>query len=137
MCIKLTHRLSCMAARIHLTIAKSLCKKGHSVRSNVDDHRSHVCNSNNDGKWLFSHHKAKGYEKRRYEREKLWKKHFATFAATQNWMPRVIILQFLFTDTATVNWPCAAMHDSLCVTFMHTWKRTFCYWNIHIFNVLY
>ena len=49
----------------------------------------HMCNSNNDGKWLFSHHKAKCYAKRR-----LNGKHFATSAAAQNWMPRVIILIF-------------------------------------------
>ena len=44
-----THRLSCMAAHIQLTIVKSLfyknCKKGHSVHSNVDDHayQAHMC----------------------------------------------------------------------------------------------
>ena len=75
-----------MVANIQLTIAKSLyknCKKGHSVLSNIDDHgyRAHMCNSNTDGKWLFSHQKAKCYKKRRFERGKLWKKHFATCAA--------------------------------------------------------
>ena len=89
-------------------------------------------------KWLFSHQKTKCYEKRRFERERTVKETLCHIcSATQNWMPRVIILHFLFTDTATVNWTCAVMRDSLCVNCMHTWKRKFCFWYTFILNVLY
>ena len=52
--IKLGCALPCMAAHIHLTVAKSLFKngkKGLSVNSNVDDHayRTRMCSSSNNG----------------------------------------------------------------------------------------
>ena len=80
--------------------------------------------------------KLKCYEKKQFEQENTVKNHFATSTATQIWMPRDIILQFLFTHMATVNWMYAVMRDGLCIHFMHTWKRTFFFWYIFIFNAI-
>ena len=145
MSIKLTHKLSCMAAHIHLRIAKSLyknCKKvtlSNQILTTMPT--GHTCVTAIIMETSFHDFsvikKFKCYEKRRFEQEKLWKKHFATSAITLNWMPKVIILQLLFRDNATVNWTCSAKHASACVNFMHIGKSTFCFWYTFIFNVLY